>query len=168
MSEKTELRDGDVFRWGWIDPPKTEAYWCKSREGIFNSGNLYDTFWIHHGSKFIQGGWGPEFSGARALPIEQIEITVIGNIHDMNEIPHGDERYYDPSDVVDLRHSNNRSAPLYIKKGAKRSAKKMAERIRDKMVDAERTRLSAEQDLEALREKLAYVEAGENLDSVWF
>ena len=163
-----ELRNGDILRWVWIDVPKTDPYWCKSRVAIVNDGNLYDTFWIHHGSKFIQGGWGPDFHGARSLPIEQVEMTVIGNIHDMDEIPRGDERYYDPADVVDLRHSNNTNAPLYIKKGAKRSAEKIAERIREKMAEAERTRLSAERDINELREKLAYVESGENLDSVWF
>lgn len=168
MDETTELRDGNIYRWSWINPPEHEPYWCKTRMALAKKGKLFDLFWVHHGSKFRQGGWGPTCQNEYALPIDRIELNLIANINDMDEIQHGDEQYYHPSDVMDLRHSNNGMAPLYVKKGATRSAEKIAERIRKKMADAERDRQWAEQKVKELREKLAYVESGENLDSVWF
>jgi len=165
---KTELRDGDIYRWSWINPPEHEPYWCKTRLAIAQKGKLFDLFRVHHGSKFIQGGWGPTCSSDYALPGDKIETELLANIHDMDEIPRGDERYYDPADVVDLRHSNNSSAPIYIKRGAVRNADKIAERIRQKISEAEYQRRSAEDDIRRFTETLRYVEDGGELSSVWF
>ncbi len=168
MNAQTELQEGDIYRWEWIDPPDHEPYWGKTQRALVINGKLFDLFRVHHGSRFIEGGWGPSCSRDDALPVDDIHITLIANINHMNEIPHGDEKYYDPDDVIDLRNSNNSLAPLYTRNGAVKSAKKIEERIRDKLNKAESDREFLDRKIKDLQEKLAHIESGGSLDKFWF
>jgi hypothetical protein len=142
-----------VFRWEWIAPPKHDPYWCKSQIAIVRGGELFDTYWE---------------ASPKLVSLNKVNLKRLGNLHDMTEITRGDEQYYDPADVVDLRHANSSRASVYIQPGAVRSAVKIAERIRWKIEEAQNTRRHAENTIERLTETLEQVEKGENLDSVWF
>lgn len=154
MKEQIELRDGDVFRWEWIDPPEHAPYWCKSQIAVVRGGELFDTYW--------------EASSPTRILKDRVKLTLLGNLYEMTQITRGDEQYYDPADVVDMRHANSSRASIYIQPGAVRSAAKIVDRIRRKIEEAQNTKRHAELTIERLTETLAQVQKGENLDSVWF
>jgi hypothetical protein len=153
VKEQIELRDGDIYRWSWVNPPEHEPYWCKSQVAIAMNGVLRDTYWP---------------SEPKPVQTNKVNLTYIGNVYELTEITRGDEQYYDPADVVDLRHANAGRASVYVQPGAVRSAVKIAERIRWKIEEAQNTKRHAENTIERLTETLEQVESGENLDGLWF
>ena len=120
------MKDGDIYRWSYT-PDFAEksggwglAHWCKSQISIVHDGRLLDTFWMGHGGK-RHGSYGPKYNEGRVINPESVELYFLANINDLIEIYPEDKRFYAPSDVVDLRHSNNSNAPVMVKKSAKRS-----------------------------------------------
>lgn len=121
------MKNGDIYHWAWRDGSEPEGmnpYWSKSQIAMFLNDKLYDTFWMHHGSKFLgSGGWGPAISGdVGVLDPDRIVLSYVANLDNLIEVRWAELQYYDPADFVDLRHSNNSRAPAYIRKGAWRSA----------------------------------------------
>ena len=153
-----EFREGDIFIWCWkpeVEHAKggyIQAYHCKSRIAIFEGGVLVDTFW---------GGSGNDI----ALQLDRIEVTWLGNANDMQPIPDWQMKYYSPSDIVDTRHSNRTSAPIYLKPGAKRNAEVMEEYARREIDTAIREGQQAQRKMGRMFEALNRIEAGE-LDKV--
>lgn len=120
------MKDGDVYRWSYTAAFAAKAggwglaHWCKSQIAIVHDGRLLDTFWMGHGGK-RRGSYGPKYNEGRAIGAENIELHFLANINYLIEIYPEDKRFYAPSDVVDLRHSNNSNAPVMVKKSAERS-----------------------------------------------
>ena len=96
---------------------------------------LYDTFWVRHRSNLMYGktiSIDIDDNCTRLNP-SNINYSLLGNIYEMNEIFEDDKKYFDDNDILDLRHSNNSNAPIYVKKDAKRSKKKMLEILKYKI-----------------------------------
>jgi hypothetical protein len=77
----------------------------------------------------------------------------------MDKINSYEAQFYCDKDIVDMRHSNNRSAPVYVAAGAERDPGVMRDRVLTRIEDARRevahqTRLIAtlSDDLVAIKE----------------
>ena len=118
-----KLNDGDIFTWVYsdveVDPAKQYGeYHCKSQIAIAKDGVLYDTFW-------------GDFN--RPIPIDKIVLKFQGNPKYLTVIKSYDIPYYDPADIVDMRHSNSSSQPIYLKHGATKSPSHIKTRLDDMM-----------------------------------
>lgn len=153
------MRDGDVYHWRWKDDERDadcgpfRAYHCYSQIAVVKNGELCDTFWS-------------DCSGAKVLDPSEIILDLRGNINDMSEIPEWEMPYYRPEAVVDMRHSNNSRAPIYLKAGAKRDAGVMLERVREKQREAERNIEFAQRRIKDMMEQERLILAGD-LDAVY-
>lgn len=150
------MKEGDIYRWKWADPERDENgffgdYHCKSQIAIFEGGVLRDTFW----SSCSDGH----------LDRKEVVLTFLCNKHDMEEIPKCKIPYYDEEDIVDTRHSNNSNAPIYLRKGANRSAKSMLLFCEQKIHENEAIVNGAISTINHLREVKAEIEGGE-LDEI--
>jgi hypothetical protein len=115
------MQDGDIYRWSYKDFDGTGLeYWCKSRIAIVHDGKLLDTYWMRHGGKRY-GDYGPCYSEGRVIPADTVDLKLMGNLSNLVEIWPEEAKFYDPTDVVDLRHPNNSHAPVMVRKGAERS-----------------------------------------------
>lgn len=160
-------REGDIFRWRWKDEKlhgdsgPWRSYHCKSQIAIFHSGEFYDTFWLH----CYGDGWN--FSSDRILRPDSITLEKHeGNYADMKRIRPYDAPYYRPEDIVDLRHSNDSNAPIYLRPGATRNAEVILEEIAYRRDRAEGEIRSAQHTIERLDAARALAEAGK-LDEVY-
>ncbi len=153
------INDGDVYAWRWKDDKRNAdllsfgSYHCKSQIAVAHSGKLYDTFW----GGYPKGG----------LNQEDILITFRGNLHEMKEISYWEIACYLRKDIVDMRHSNNTRAKVYIQKDAERDAETMLSHITGLMEDSENDIRQAENRISLLLEDLATVRAG-RLNEVLF
>lgn len=130
------MREGDIYRWKWADPECDNCapygdYHCKSQIAVFEGGKLFDTFW----------GSGPTDNSY--LQKKDVVLTLLGNRNDF-EVLSDREEFYDPADLIVMRHPNNNRAKTLVKRGASRSKKKMQEVLRDKKAEAEQRIRSAE------------------------
>ena len=100
--------EGDFFSWHWtaaeLERRTHSAYHCRSQMCVYTRGKLRDTYWS---------------TGANVLAPHQVCITYLGNINEMKPIHAGDIPFYKASDVVDTRHSNDTTAPVFVKPDAK-------------------------------------------------
>lgn len=161
----TEWKDGDIFRWSYT-PARllqmrrytSEPYWAKSRIGIVRKGFLYDTFW----NAGTDCNWTPEAAS------EELTLTFVANMADLEKRPEADAKYYAEADIVNLNHSNSRRGNFYIRKGAKRDRTRMLETARKKLTAAESEFRSASRliELYADREQ-RLLDPNTNLDEVW-
>lgn len=160
--------DGDIYTWEWADPKRldrADVYWCQSQTAIVIAGKLYDTFWMHHGGKYVDGkGWGPRPAN-RSLHPGDVMLTYVANLDGLHEVRPEELRYYEPEDIVDLRHRNNTNAPTYIRKGAWRSKRAILREI-------DMARAAAQYDLKIAKAKCDRLDKAEQyaraglLDSV--
>lgn len=147
--EKQELREGDIFDWRWADDAihakggSWGSYHCKSQRAVVKYGKLIDTYWF--------GG-----SENSVLKPENVTLTFLGNIADLDEISQWERPYYRSEDIIDMRHANNSSGPVYRRKGATKDT----ETIRAEL--AERRR-QAEIDLRSAARRLADIAVHEHL-----
>ena len=115
------MLEGDVYDWRWADDAKHadcgpyRSYHCFSRIAVVKDGMLCDTFWSSAGSK---------------LSPDAVVLTLLGNLNGMTEIRESEARYYCGEDIVDMRHSNNSRASVYLKSGAEKDRDTMLEYIR--------------------------------------
>ena len=77
------------------------------------------------------------------------------------------EAYYDPTDLVIMRHSNDSRAKTLVKSDAKRDPDVMRKLLLQKRGDAEREMASAGRDLERIAVALHRLENGE-IDKLYF
>lgn len=146
------MKDGDIFHWTFkgenVQHGPFGSYHCCSQIAVFENGVLRDTYWSAGGS-------------CRTVDPAKVNLTYRGNKRKMTEIRESVIQFYRPEDVVDMRHSNNSRAPIYIKPGAERDAETMRENIRWKIERCKSEINSANRRIEMLHEDLAKIEAGD-------
>lgn len=150
------MKDNNVYRWSYKevkDYGPWGDYHCMSRVAISKNGILYDTFWS-------------EFSGRSSLDKSKVNLEFQGNIDEMTSIHRGDEIYYKREDLVDMSHSNNSRAKIYIKPNVKRDDKTISELISSRKEHYEREIEHAKRNLDDLKTQIENVENGK-LDDVW-
>ena len=124
------MREGDIYRWRWVDPAKDNdcgpyrSYHCCSQIAVFRNGRLTDTFWYGSDNKVLD-------------PAE-VSLTLLGNVTELDEIRPYDIAYYRRDDIVDMRHSNNSHGPIYRRKGAQRDAATMLALIEHRIESSRR------------------------------
>lgn len=161
------MREGDIYKWKWKpelgrnDWGAFGSYHCKSRTAIVHDGCLLDTYWMNFGSSFKQQGWAESRAGAHSVCFDTVDLTLIANLEDLEEIHHGEEAYYARQAIVDLRHENCSSAPIYKRKGTQRCAAVMARLLNDKIEGCENQIRSAERDLQTYQKQLDDVSSGD-------
>lgn len=154
-----EHRDGDIFSWRY-KPARLETlkkygdpYWCKSMIAVCYKGIPFDTYW----------GDGAD---GRAIHEDDVDLVLLGNLNDCTKIQAYDLPYYDSADVIDMRHPNSSSAPIYLKNGAKRSRDAMLEYATYKAERAQSDLQSAVSAIERWNAVIKQIESGE-IDGVW-
>lgn len=145
------LVEGDICNWQWKEGHR-KIVDCYSHRGVFRNGSFYDTYW--HSEQTI-------------INLSEIELTFLGNINNYEEILHHRKIYYDPSDIIDMRHANDSHAPVLLKKGAKRSAKAMLEYAMYEKDKAISQRDSAERRIQTMDFHISLIDDG-RLDEVCF
>jgi hypothetical protein len=150
-----EIKDGDIFRWRFKDNARNDkylSYWCKSCIAIARNGWLSDTYWSS-GSDCIS--WSYEQAS------EELTLTCLGNLSDLEQKPEYVAEYYDDADCVNINHANSSKGNFFIRKGAKRSSKKMREVIAYKIEKEESGIRVAHMHIECLRKEIAKLDAGD-------
>ena len=146
------MKDGDIFRWRYkqhvIDKNQDSInsgtlYWCCSQIAVYKNGKLRDTYWS-------SGCDGRRWEADQAK--QDLNLEFLANGEDLEETIH--PQYYDPEDVVDIRHANQSRNGLYIRKGAKRSKKIMTALIKSKIGRKTSDIEWAKRQVEQLKEKL--------------
>jgi hypothetical protein len=118
------MNKGDIYRWAYKNPPEHMPYHCRSQIAVFDGERLWDTFWQIGDSYGGGHSWTPEEAE------QELQLTFLANHADLESYGPDAHHYYDPQDVVDLRHPNRRDRSLvYVRKGARRSAEKMRETL---------------------------------------
>lgn len=153
------MKDGDIFHWKWSDPDRDNRapygdYHCKSQIAVFENGKLFDTF------------WGSSPTDNSYLQEDEVTLTLLGNKNDL-EVLSDQEEYYDPSDLIVMRHSNDSRAKTLVKPGASRSKQKMREVLLYKVAEAEQKIRSAQADLRHLA-VAEYKLENENISKLYF
>lgn len=153
-----EIRDGDVFRWRYKEPPSgrfvSDPYWAKSCIAIAKKGRLVDTYW---GGDFQDSAYW-RFEDA----IEKLDLTFLGNLDDYEQ-RQDEPRLYRPEDVMDIRHSNLSSGGLYFRKGAQYAREHMLAECKQRIAQTENDVRFYTDKLNRLKASLARLEAGETL-----
>lgn len=119
LEPETKLRDGDIYRWCWKDETY-RSYHCYSRIAVVKNHELYDTYW-----------------GESLLQVEDVCLTYLGNKADLIEISEYDTVFYRSSDIIDMRHENASSAPIYLRRAAKRDMETTLAHFKQKIHETE-------------------------------
>ena len=117
---------------------------------VAKGGVLFDTFW---------GDMTHSLHGCDVIAKFQ------GNIHSMTEVL--DRSYYRNEDIVDMNHSNNTRAKVYLKKGAMKNVGVMAAHVAYKITECEREIKFAEDKIVRLRADASAILDG-RADDVYF
>lgn len=151
-----EMKNGDIYFWRWKEPRETMPYHCCACKAEFANGLLMDTFW-YPGSD-SQYRWTAEEAE------ERLFLEYRGNENEMRPITEQEIDYYNSCDVVDMRHSNNSRAPIYVHKDAKRNQGRMLDYLEGKREREESKIRISQSTLERIAEAEKNVLAGD-LDS---
>lgn len=150
MSE--DLKEGNIYFWRWADAERDaqcgpyQSYHCCSQLAVVTNGKLMDTYW--HGSD------------NKVLDPASVSLTLLGNKDDLVEIREWDIHYYRREDIIDMRHPNNSSGPIYLRKGAERDAETMLEVIEHRLEQIRRDIEFGRHRIELLTAQAAQVRAG--------
>lgn len=149
-----QFKEGDIFHWRFKPDVETkrrnyssDPYHCKSRIAVVKDGILQDTFWY--------GG-----SDNAVLRQDDITLEYQGNPSDMTVIPESEKVFYRHEDLVDMNHSNNSRAPVYVKAGKSRDRETMRAYFSCKIERAESDIRSANSRISELRNALKTIESG--------
>ncbi|NTJ67576.1 hypothetical protein G6M50_06330 [Agrobacterium rhizogenes] len=140
-------RENDIYSWAWKDG-KAPIVGCYAHLAVFAAGALRDTYWH-------------DWRTQSCLDLERVELTLLGNIDDYREIYRWEAVYYDPADIIDMRHANNSNAVMYLRKTATKSQKWMLARAEEAFAEAHRAKSKAERDIAELQDKLKKIRAGD-------
>jgi len=140
-------RENDIYRWRWKDG-KALIVGCYSWRAVFFNGALRDVYWH-------------DWRTSSSIDLDRVDLTLIGNIDDCRQIKVWDLPYYDPSDVIDMRHANDSNGPIYLKLTAEKSQEWMLARAEEKFAVAQRAKSGAERDIADLQDKLKRIKAGD-------
>jgi hypothetical protein len=162
------IKLNDIYRWHYTSEKFNEVkkwgepYWAVSRFCIVKkshtTGELYleDTFWSSENKTFYLN------------ELNDIQLEYLGNFEELNKFTQGKHSlpYYNPSDIVDISHSNSFQDQIYIKKDAKRSLAHTRAHLEHKENELLNKVVWAQRELEQARELLKNLNE-ENLDKVW-
>lgn len=154
------LVKNDIVSWKWKDKARQNFapygdYHCYSGMAVFNGTSLKDTYWF-----------GYMTSDRSSLPIKDVKYTLLGNIDNLTEIK-DDTKYYNPSDIIDMRHANASNAEIYLKSGKSRCAQAMLYAVTHEISSVERCIENDRQRLLRLNDHKSSIENGE-LEGIWF
>jgi len=111
---------------------------------------LEDTYWSSNGRRFkIQEA------------IDKGEMKFVCNLNEVSLIKESETVYYDDSHIFNLSYQHGCYRKFAIKKGAKRSAKKMIKIIEHKISDEKYNIKYSNRNIELLEEKLKKVKNGD-------
>jgi hypothetical protein len=144
MAASCKLQDGQIYRWTHRDPSR--SYWCKSRIAVVKSGRLLDTYWH-------------DLHSEDPIRAEEVDLTLLCD-QSWPTIRDWEIEYYDACDVVDTRHSNNSSAPVYLRPGAQKSPTAILVAIEAREREANSEIRMAEDRLKRLAKARALLTAG--------
>ena len=95
----------------------------------------------------------------------------MGNIYDYEKIHPSNKQYYDPNDILDISHPNNRLGDnLFVRKGASRSKNMMLSKLQEQ-IDKEQSEINYhKRNLAHLLDKQTQLQDndGPDLDSFYF
>jgi hypothetical protein len=144
------MRDGDVYFWRWKEGSRigvSSPYHCWSRIAVADgNGRLRDQFWSDNTDKIV--------------PTADADLTYRGNIHEMKKIPHYEAQFYRDEDVVDMRHSNNSTAPVYVVVGAERDSRVMRALVIERIEKARQTIAYQTSLIDTLNDEIAAIDDG--------
>lgn len=144
------MKEGDVYFWRWNDGVRlgdSMSYHCWSRIAVVGAdGILRDTFWSDNSDKRV--------------PIDKAELTLRGNVNEMKEIHSYEAQFYCDKDVVDMRHSNNSNAPVYVVAGAERNPDVMRDLVLGRIDKARREVEYQKRLIETLNGELTAIDEG--------
>lgn len=147
------MKEGDIYWWRYKEHfgSRADLYWCKSRIAISSEGKLFDTFWNdkHH----------------EELDLGKIDIEYQGNPEEMDKIGKYDIQYFKSEDIVNMNHSNNSNASIYIKKGSKRNQEIMLYLVKQKISEKESSIQFDKNEIDRLAKLIPSIQGG-NLDQV--
>lgn len=155
-----EVKKGDIFRWYYKSiAGKFSPYHCCSCIAEFNGNRLYDTFW---NTGLTDGkSWTPEEAERK------LELTLIANRDDLVKTGNDARRLYKKEDIVDLRHSNSTTTPLYIRRGAVRDKGVMQASLEENVQKAESAIEWANRRISENMVLLGELEDGKRLDDIY-
>jgi hypothetical protein len=143
----SEPKENDIYRWSWRQGRKSIIS-CYAHLAVYLDGRLRDTYWHD---------WRTQSD----IDLDCVDLTLLGNIDDCREIKTWDAFYYDPADIIDMRHANNSSAPIYLKLTAEKSPEHMLQVVDDRMRQAYSQIVSAERLIKTLDATAARIRAGD-------
>lgn len=141
------LKENDICRWHW-KLGRAPIVGCYAHLGVVVGGCLRDTFWY-------------DWKTRSEIEVDRVELTLLGNIDECREIKRWDVPYYDPADIIDMSHSNNSSAPVYLKTSASKSQEWMLARAEEKHEAAVRAKDRADRDITEWADKVSRIKAGD-------
>lgn len=128
------FKEGDFYRWSFKEEyTKGKSYeglyWCKSQIAYFDGKYLKDTYWSTGSSNY-------------EIDLLKVNLVFIGNIFDYEKISEYEKQYYDPKDILDVSHPNNRiSNSLFVRKGASRSKEVILVKLQEQ-IDKEQSEIN--------------------------
>ena len=151
------MTKGDIFRWYYKSTDgKFAPYHCRSCIAEFDGKFLCDTFW--------NTGGGHSWSQERAE--RELNLEFVANRSDLVEATNDAKRFYKSEDVVDLRHSNSTTTPLYIRRGAVRDKNVMQASLEENVQKAERAIEWANRSISDNMVLLGELEGGKRLNDI--
>lgn len=157
---KVDIRERDIFSWEYKGERNDcrDAYWGKSQFCIERNGRLIDTFSLdsQHSTS-----WGFEEAA------KKINLKFLGNFNDLIQISKSKAKYYDPSDIVDISHSNSYSPEIYRRKGSEYSAKAMIKLCQLKIAEKKRVIELEKNEVSRLEEIIVKIDKGDSLSGIF-
>ena len=111
------MKEGDVYRWYYKDDEEyrkrnpSTAYWCMDNQCVVKDGKLYDTYWCYNLDTFG--------SSCREVNPEDVDLTFICNLHDINFIHYTDVDEYEK--VYNLSYHKQHKRLFAVDKGVTKS-----------------------------------------------
>lgn len=155
-----KLKVNDVYSFTYrpeVAKDKFEPYHCFDGQLIvkqYDSGKFYleDTYWTSNNRTFT-----------RTEALKQGFLKFKCNLDDVDEIIQCDVIYYEDKDIVNLSHQHGCYKRFVLKKGAKRSKKKMLFAAKKMISDHENKINYSSREIEQLKEKIKKIKSN-NLD----
>lgn len=151
------FKKGDFYRWSFKEEyTKGKSYeglyWCKSQIAYFNGDYLYDTYWSSNNSNY-------------EIDLNKVDLVFMGNIFDYEKISEYEKQYYDPNDILDISHLNNRLGDnLFVRRGASRSKDMMLYKLKEQ-IDKEQSEINYhKRNLTHLLDKQAQLQDNDEID----
>lgn len=151
------IKEHDYFYFSYNDEQRQKLFdpsWCFDGKLIATKGEdsmyLVDTYWI--------GSDNRHFKLDEVLSLGT--LTFICNLKDVEETVEYNLCYFDEEDIFDLSRQHGCYVKFGLRKGAKRSQKKMLETLTDKLEEAKRKVEYELRKVEEYSAKKAQVETG--------